>query len=206
LPRSSTGEKVEIPKFLRRSLRWRILTQRKGSSNRHKAGLALARIHEKVANQRKDFQHKLSRDLVDRFGSISFESLNVNGMLKNHNLAQAISDAAWSQFVGFCEYKTGWVGRQVLRVDRFFFSSKLCSDCGEKHRHLTLSVRQWVCLNCGVLHDRDINAATNILKQTTLGARESHASGDMSASVRASAHEQVLAVPSSSLGPPEAQA
>jgi putative transposase len=208
----STGEKSETPKFLRRSMRRVKIRQRrlsrkvKGSNNRHKARLPLARIHEKVANQRKDFQHKLSRDLVDQFGSISFESLNVNGMLKNHNLAQAISDAAWSQFVGCCEYKATQAGGQVLRVDRFFPSSKLCADCGEKHRHLTLSVRQWVCLNCGVLHDRDINAAVNILNQTTLGARESYACGVTSASVGASAHEQVLAVPSTSLGPPEAQA
>jgi putative transposase len=202
----STGEKSETPKFLRRSLRRVKIRQRrlsrkvKGGNNRHKARLPLARIHEKVANQRKDFQHKLSRNLANRFGSISFESLNVSGLLKNHNLAQAISDAAWSQFVGFCEYKASWVGGQVLRVDRCFPSSKLCADCGEKHRHLTLSVRQWVCLNCGVLHDRDINAAVNILKKATVGATESHATGDTSASVRASAHEQVLAVESGSRG------
>jgi putative transposase len=179
----STGEKIDKPKYLHRSERRLKIRQRrlsrkvKGSKHRNHARQPLAVLHEKVANQRKDFQHKLSRNLVDRFGSISFESLNVNGMLKNHKLAKAISDAAWSQFVGFCEDKAGWAGGQVLRVDRFFPSSKLCSDCGEKNHRLTLNIRQWVCLNCGVIHDRDENAAINILKQTTVGATESHATG-----------------------------
>lgn len=181
----STGEKSETPKFLRSSMRRVKIRQRrlsrkvKESNGRKKARCPLARIHEKVANQRRDFQHKLSRQLVNDFGSISFESLNVNGMLKNHNLAQAISDAAWSQFVGFVEYKQKRNGGQTLRVDRFFPSSKLCSDCGEKHKHLTLNIRQWVCVSCGSIHDRDANAAKNILNQTTGGAPESHASGSM---------------------------
>jgi putative transposase len=118
--------------------------------------------------------------LVDRFGVLSFESLNVAGMVKNHSLAKSISDAAWSQFVGFCEYKAVWANVAVLRVDRFFPSSKLCSDCGEKHKNLTLNIRQWVCIACGVIHDRDTNAAINILKQTMAGAAKSHATGDMS--------------------------
>lgn len=190
------GEKRNAPKPLRKSMRRIKIRQRrlsrkvKGSKHRHKARLPLARTHEKVVNQRKDFQHKLSRQLVDRYGSISFESLNVNGMLKNHNLAQAISDASWSQFVNFVEYKAKWNNGQVLRVDRFFPSSKLCSDCGEKHKHLTLSVRQWVCVSCGSIHDRDTNAAINILNQTTAGAAESHAAGDTSVSVRTSARQK----------------
>jgi putative transposase len=209
----STGEKIDKPKYLHRSERRLKIRQRrlsrkaKGSKHRNHARQPLAVLHEKVANQRKDFQHKLSRDLVDRFGSISFESLNVNGMLKNHKLAKAISDAAWSQFVGFCEYKAGWSNIQLLRVDRFFPSSKLCSDCGEKHHSLTLSVRQWVCLNCGAVHDRDENAAVNILNQAfgleaefvnnhtgkalrpkpTVGATESYATGATTAAVGRSA-------------------
>jgi len=181
----STGEKIEKPRHLYRSQRRLAIRQRrlsrkvKGSKHRNHARLPVAVLHERVANQRKDFQHKLSRELVDRFGSISFESLNVAGMVKNHNLAKAISDASWSQFVGFCEYKQAWANGQVLRVDRFFPSSKLCSDCGEKHKNLTLNIRQWVCINCGVIHDRDTNAAVNILNQTTVGATESHATGDM---------------------------
>lgn len=182
----STGEKIDKPKHLHRSERRlkirqrRLSRKRKGSNGRNKARLPVAVLHERIANQRKDFQHKLSRQLVDRFGSISFESLNISGMLKNHSLAKSISDAAWSQFVTFCEYKAGWSGGQVLRVDRFFASSKLCSGCGEKHKTLTLNMRQWVCLNCGVVHDRDINAAINILKQATVGATESYATGSPS--------------------------
>jgi putative transposase len=182
----STGDKVEKPKHLHRSERRLKIRQRrlsrkiKGSKGRNKARLPVAVLHERIANQRKDFQHKLSRELLDEFGSISFESLNIGGMRKNHNLAKAISDAGWGQFVGFCEYKAKWSGGQVLRVDRFFPSSKLCSDCGEKHRNLTLNTRQWACLACGVLHDRDINAAINILNLTTAGAAESYAVGDTS--------------------------
>ncbi len=166
----STGEKIDKPKHLYRSQRRLKIRQRrlsrkvKGSKHRTHARLPVAVLHERVANQRKDFQHKLSRELVDRFGSISFESLNVAGMVKNHHLAKSISDASWSQFVTFVEYKAAWSGSQVLRVDRFFPSSKLCSDCGHKNKNLTLNIRQWVCLNCGVIHDRDTNAAVNILR------------------------------------------
>jgi putative transposase len=100
-------------------------------------------------------------------------------MVKNHNFAKAISDAAWSQFVGFCAYKAAWANGQVVRIDRFFPSSKLCSDCGEKHKQLTLNMRQWLCLACGVTHDRDTNAAVNILNQTMAGAAKSNVTGDM---------------------------
>ena len=177
----SNEDKRLKPKHLYRSqrrlkIRQRRLSQKvKGSSARHKARLPVAVLHERVANQRKDFQHKLSRELVNAYGTLSFESLNIAGMVKNHNLAKAIGDASWAQFVTFCEYKAGWAGGQVLRVDRFFPSSKLCSDCGHKNKSLTLNIRQWVCLNCGSLHDRDTNAAINILNQTTVGVTESHA-------------------------------
>ncbi|MEZ4726636.1 MAG: RNA-guided endonuclease TnpB family protein [Caldilineaceae bacterium] len=182
----STGEKVEKPKHFyaserRLKLRQRRLSRKvKGSNSRGKARTVVAALHEKIANQRKDFHHKLSRTLVDTFGVIAFESLNIGGMMKNHRLAKAIADAGWHQFVNFVEYKAAWVGTEVLRVDRFFPSSKLCSDCGTKHKALTLNIRQWVCTECGVIHDRDENAAINILKQTTRGVRESNAVGDMS--------------------------
>jgi putative transposase len=187
----STGEKLEKPKHLHRSQRRLVIRQRrlsrkqKGSRRRNAARLPVAQLHERIANQRKDYQHKLSRQLVNRFGVIAFESLHVAGMVKNHSLAKAISDAAWSQFVGFCEYKAAWANVSVLRVDRFFASSKLCSGCGETHKHLTLNIRQWACMACGLIHDRDTNAAINIynaslLNQATLGARESHATGEMS--------------------------
>jgi putative transposase len=181
----SNEDKRLKPKHLYKSLRrlklrLRRLSQKvKGSKHRAHARLPLAVLHERVANQRKDFQHKLSRELVNAYGTLSFESLNIAGMVKNHNLAKAISDASWAQFVGFCEYKAAWAGGAVLRVDRFFPSSKLCSDCGHKNNSLTLNIRQWVCLNCGSLHDRDTNAAINILKQTMVGATKSHATENM---------------------------
>lgn len=192
----STGEKIEKPKHLHASERRLQIRQRrlsrkvKGSNSRGKARFAVAATHEKIANQRKDFHHKLSRTIVDNFGVIAFESLNVNGMLKNHKLAKAIADAGWSQFVNFVEYKAAWDGRAALRVDRFFPSSKLCSACAAKHKSLTLNIRQWVCTECGVIHDRDENAAINILKETTRGARESHAAGDTSKLVKPSAAEK----------------
>jgi len=179
----STGEKIEKPKHFharerRLKIRQRRLSRKiKGSNSRGKARQVVASIHEKTANHRKDFHHKLSRTIVDTFGMIAFESLNINGMLKNHNLAKAIADAGWNQFVNFVEYKADWAGAEVLRVDRFFPSSKLCSDCGAKHKSLTLNVRQWVCTECGVIHDRDENAAINILNESTRGARESYAVG-----------------------------
>ena len=198
----SDGRKEIKPKHLYKSERRLQIRQRrlsrkvKGSNGRSKARLPLAKLHERVANQRKDFQHKLSRKLVDGYGSISFESLNVAGMVKNCHLAKSISDAAWSQFVNFCEYKAKWANGQVLRVDRFFPSSKLCSGCGHKNKSLALNIRQWVCLNCSVIHDRDTNAAINILHQSAsltcapmVGATKSYAGGDMSVLVKTSAPE-----------------
>ncbi|MEZ4866337.1 MAG: RNA-guided endonuclease TnpB family protein [Caldilineaceae bacterium] len=192
----STGEKVDKPRHFyaserRLKIRQRRLSRKaKGSNSQGKARQVVASIHEKIANQRKDFHHKLSRTIVDNFGTIAFESLNINGMLKNHSLAKAIADAGWNQFVNFVEYKAAWAGCEVLQVDRFFPSSKLCSDCGAKHKSLTLNIRQWVCTECGVIHDRDENAAINILKETTRGARESYAVGDTSRAVRRSAPEK----------------
>lgn len=177
----SNGEDRPKPKHLYRSERRLVIRQRrlsrkvKGSNSGNKARWPVAKLHERIANQRKDFQHKLSRALVDQYGVIAFELLNVSGMVQNPHLAKAITDAAWSQFVGFCAYKAKWANGQVLRVDRFFPSSKLCSDCGHKHKNLTLNIRQWVCLNCGSIHDSDGNAAKNILKQATVGATESYA-------------------------------
>lgn len=182
----SNGEKVVNPKHLYRSERRLKLEQRrlsrkvKGSNSGHKARHRVAIRYERIAIQRKDFHHKLSRRLVDKYGCISFESLNVSGMLKNHYLAKAIADAGWSQFVALTEYKALWAGGTILRVDRFFPSSKICSDCGEKNQSLTLNIRQWLCISCGSVHDRDENAAVNILNQATVGATESNAMGDTS--------------------------
>lgn len=190
----STGEKVQTPKYLRKSERRLKIRQRrlsrkqKGSNNRGKARLVVALQHERVTNQRRDFHHKLSHDLVSRFGLIAFEDLNVKGMVQNHSLAKSIQDAGWSQFVSFCEYKANWTGGWIEKRDRFFPSSKLCSACGQVNHSLKLSDREWICLGCGTVHDRDHNAATNILNGSTLGARETHALGD-TIPVRESAQE-----------------
>jgi putative transposase len=191
----STGEKIDKPRYLHRSERRlkirqrRLSRKRKGSHSRSRTRLRVAAQYEHIANQRRDFHHKLSRRLANTYGYIAFESLNIAGLLKNHNLAKAIADAGWSQFVTFTTYKAHWAGGGVLKVDQFFPSSRLCSNCGEKHHHLPLSVRSWVCLTCEVIHDRDVNAARNIWDQATAGAAESHALGDTSVQDRCSARE-----------------
>jgi putative transposase len=166
----STGEKIENPKYLKNSLqRLKVLQKRvskkqKGSQNRAKAKQRLAALHDKIANQRTDFQNKLSFKLVSENQAIALETLNVKGMVKNHNLAQAISDSAWSSFVTKLEYKAEWLGKTVLRIGQFEPSSKLCSICGYNNNELQLSDREWECPECATAHDRDINAAINIKK------------------------------------------
>ena len=133
--------------------------RQRGSSGYEKARTKVAKLHEKVANQRKDDQHKLSRKLVDEHGAIYLEDLNVAGMVKNHNLAKGISDAAWGQFTRFIAYKGDWYGCWVEKIDRWAPSTKLCSVCGYKNNDLTLKDRDWDCPKCGTTHDRDVNAA-----------------------------------------------
>ncbi|UUX93441.1 IS200/IS605 family element RNA-guided endonuclease TnpB [Methanoplanus endosymbiosus] len=166
----SNGEKIENPRYLKQSLlRLKVLQKRlsrkqKGSNNRNKAKNAVAKIHEKIHNQRSDFQHKLSFRLVCENQAIALETLNVEGMLKNHKLAQHIADASWSSFVTQLEYKAQKHGKTILRIGQFEPSTKICSECGYYNRDLTLSDRDWICPDCGVHHDRDINAAINIRK------------------------------------------
>ena len=166
----STGEKIENPRYLKNSLqRLKVLQRRvsrkvKGSKNRQKAIKNLARCHEKVTNQRNDFLHKLSFRVVSENQAIAVESLNVAGMQKNHCLAQSISDVSWSSFFRMLEYKCERYGKTLLKIGRFDPSSKICSKCGYLKRALSLSEREWVCLDCGTHHDRDINAAINIKK------------------------------------------
>jgi putative transposase len=147
--------------------------------------LLLARQHEKVANQRRDFQHKQSKSLVVQYGLLCFENLNVAGMLKNHRIAKAIADAGWGEFVRQCSYKGEWYGCELQKVGRFFPSSKLCCECREVHQTLKLSEREWVCVGCGTIHHRDHNAAINILaeglrlvSQRTVGATGTDAGGE----------------------------
>ena len=166
----SNGEKVENPKYLKNSLkRMKCLQKRvskkvKGSKNRDKARQLLSKIHEKISNQRNDFQHKLSVRLISENQAISLETLNVKGMVKNHCLAQSISDAGWSSFVTKLEYKAEWLGKTILRIGKFEPSSKLCNICGYHNSNLTLKDREWTCPDCKTNHDRDVNAAINIKK------------------------------------------
>jgi putative transposase len=166
----STGEKVENPRFLKKSLqRLKVLQRRvsrkkKGSKNQQKAIQRLARCHEKIANQRNDFLHKLSFRVVSENQAIAVESLNVAGMQKNHCLAQAIGDVSWSTFFTILEYKCRRYGKTLLKIGRFDPSSKICHGCGYINQDLKLSDREWTCPDCGTHHDRDINAAINIKK------------------------------------------
>jgi putative transposase len=164
----STGKKIENPKFLIASLKILKCLQRrvsrkvKGSKNRRKAVKKLAKLHELVANQRHDFQHKVSLSIISENQAVAIETLNIRGMKKNHKLAQAISDSAWYSFVQKLIYKAEWFGKTVLKIGRFDPSSKTCHICGYKNNNLTLKDREWHCPTCNIMHDRDINAAINI--------------------------------------------
>lgn len=135
----------------------------KGSNRRNKARLKVARIHAKIADTRRDNIHKLSRKLINENQIVAFEDLNIAGMVKNRSLSKAISDMGWSELVRQCEYKGDWAGRQVVKINRFFPSTKRCSNCGFTLDHIGLDVKTWDCPECATKHDRDINAAKNIL-------------------------------------------
>lgn len=165
----SDGTEYANPKHLNQSIdRLKILQRRaskktKGSANRKKANGKVARLHEKVANQRKDFLHKVSDAITKQYDTIVLEDLAVSNMVKNHKLARSISDAGWRMFKTFVEYKADWRGKNVLTIGRFEPSSKLHNTCGYIHKDLLLSDREWICHNCGALVLRDMNAAINIL-------------------------------------------
>lgn len=168
---TNTGktEKISAPKYLRSSerklkrLQQTLSRRKKGSKNRGKARLLVASQHDKVANKRKDHAHALSRKLVNENQGIGLEDLNVKGMMKNKRLAKSISDAAFTSLVHCIEYKAKQADREVVRIGRFYPSSKTCSTCGNVLKELPLSVREWTCPECDTTHDRDINAAINIM-------------------------------------------
>ena len=164
----SEGNRVENPQYYREGekilrRRQRILCRRaKGSNGRRQARVLVAKAHEKVKNQRSDFLHKVANHYIANYGVICVEDLNIKGMVRNHHLARSISDASWGMFIELVEYKAEEAGRKLIRIPRFEPSSKTCSECGAINQELKLSDRQWVCKSCGVLHDRDYNAAKNI--------------------------------------------
>lgn len=165
----STGEKITNPRHekkdrekLARAQR-QLAKKQKGSKNRDKARRKVARIHARIADRRRDHLHKLSTRLVRENQVIAIEDLSVRNMVKNHSLARAISDASWAQFRTMLEYKADWYGREIIAIDRFYPSSKQCSACGALQDSMPLNIREWVCPGCGEVHDRDVNAAKNIL-------------------------------------------
>lgn len=189
----SDGLSIENPRNLKRSLKRLKQCQRamsrkkKGSSNRNKARLRLASIHEKVTNQRTDFLHKTSNMIVQNYGTICLETLTASNMMKNHKLAQSLSDIAIGKFNTQLEYKAKWHGKNILRIGRFEPSSRLCT-CGIINKELKLSDRVWTCKSCNITHDRDVLASNNIKRmafhsqnkirversESTLGSYESH--------------------------------
>ena len=171
-PKFAYANKDKLAKEQRKLSKMRTKLERVNANldeckNYQKQKRKVAKLHEHIANSAKDFNHTLSRELVEEYDFLAFENLNVEGMKKNHSLAYSISDVRWSQLLNFIQYKCLWYGKEFRQVDRFYASSKICSECGAYHKDIvnSLSVREWTCPDCGAHHDRDVNAAKNILSQ-----------------------------------------
>jgi len=157
-PQFAASDEKKLAKAQRRHAK-----KKKGSKNRNKARLKVACIHARMSDRRRDYQHKLSTQIIRENQVVCAESLSVKHMVQNHKLAKAISDVGWSEFVRQLEYKAAWYGRTFSKIDKFYPSSKRCFACGHILDSLPLDIRFWTCPECGVSHDRDINAAQNIL-------------------------------------------
>lgn len=164
----TTYENIKVLKSKLKKLKYeqrQLSKKQEGSNSRNKQRKNVASIHEKTTNIRKDYLHKVSTEIIKNHDVISVEDLTVKNMMKNHNLAQAISDVSLGTFYTMLEYKANWNDKSFVKIGKFFPSSKMCSNCGWINQDLTLSVREWNCPSCGEHHDRDLNASKNILKQ-----------------------------------------
>lgn len=168
---TSDGFTYDHPKYLKQSearlkvLSRRLSRKRKGSNRRLKAKKRVAVLHDKISNQRTNFLHKVSSEITNSFDTVCMEDLKVSNMVKNHKLSKSISDSGWGMFTGMVKYKCEWKGKNFLKVNTFFPSSKTCSTCSAVNDLLTLADREWLCAACGTLHDRDVNAGKNIKAQ-----------------------------------------
>jgi putative transposase len=167
----SNGQVINNPRWFRenqsklKKAQKHLSRKKKGSNRYNRQRIKVAKVHEDVANSRNYFLHNISTELVKTFDLIVVEDLNVSGMIRNRKLAKSISDASWSTFVSMLEYKCNWYGKTLIKIDRFYPSSKTCSNCGHKEDQMPLKIREWTCPSCGSKHDRDLNASINILKK-----------------------------------------